>query len=151
MPVQQRPISVHRSIALFLSLVFCCADSFAQTHRAGELLRHLSKEDRYEYLLYKSKLEKSKAITMAIAGPILCGAGLYLLNKKGPGNGLPDTSPTKLYGALLGSLGLTLSVSSCSLFVAAGKTKKEAKLFLAAHSSTYLNRRLAMAGVQIIF
>jgi hypothetical protein len=142
---------VRRSIVLLLSLVVCCTCSFAQTQRAGELLRHLSKEDRHEYLLYKSKLEKSKAITMAVAGPILCGTGLYLLNKKGPGNGLPDTSPTKLYGALLGSLGLTLSISSYTLFVAAGKTKKEARLVLTAHSATYLNRRLAVAGVQLIF
>lgn len=88
---------------------------------------------------------------MAVAGPILCGAGLYLLNKKGPGNGLPDTSPTKLYGALLGSLGLTLSITSYSLFVAAGKTKKEARLVLSTQTSTYLNRRFTVAGVQLFF
>lgn len=124
-----------RTVILVLSLVVCGHVSFAQTVRSKELLRHLSKEDRYAFLLYKSKSEKSKAIGAAIAGPVLSGFGLYLLGKEDPAPNWQNDSPARLYGILLGSLGIMVSISSISLFCSAAKTKKEAQLFLSATST----------------
>lgn len=136
-----------RTVLLVLSLVSYAFVSFAQTERSKLLLRHLSKEDRFAFLMYKSKHEKSKAIGAAVAGPVLSGFGLYLLGKEGSITNGQNDSPVRLYGVLLGSLGLMVSISSISLFCSAGKTKREAQLLLSTSSSVRVGTRLPVPGI----
>ncbi|WP_121353329.1 hypothetical protein [Flavisolibacter nicotianae] len=142
-------MNLFRIAILVIGLVFCSHVSVAQTVRSKELLLHLSKEDRYAFLMYKSKSEKSKAIGAAIAGPVLSGLGLYLLGKEGPVPNVQNDSPTRLYGVLLGSLGLMVSISSISLFYSAAKTKRQAQLLLSATSTSQLTGEFLAPGLRI--
>lgn len=132
-------------------LLFFCSTAVAQREQtmAG---RHLSKEDLHEYLLYKSKGEKTKAITTAIVGPLLTGTGIYLYNlrntTRSPDGSLREKhSSARIFGLLIGSLGITTTICSIPLFLSAAETKREAKLVLSQQSAAYLNRNIAVPGV----
>jgi hypothetical protein len=58
-----------------------------------------------------------------------------LLNKEGSSPNGQNSSPVRFYGAMLSSFGVVLSVSSIHMFISAGKTKREAKLLLAAQGN----------------
>ena len=90
---------------------------------------------------------------MATIGPLLTGVGLYLLNKETSAPTLQNNSPNQLYGTLLSSLGIVVSVSSISLFVSANKTKKQAQLLLSGEPVSFLYNRVPVPkiGVQIQF
>lgn len=90
---------------------------------------------------------------MATIGPLLTGVGLYLLNKETSAPTLQNNSPNQLYGTLLSSLGIVVSVSSISLFVSANKTKKQAQLLLSGEPVSFLYNRVPVLkiGVQIQF
>lgn len=147
----QDPMNRTGKTLLFASLLFCSFSSFAQSARNRELLRHLSREDMHDFLLYQSKQAKSKATGAAIVGPILTGVGLYLLQKENSAN-WRNESPSKMYGAVLSSVGFVVSVSSIPLFISAGKIKREANLFFKAGSSAAFNNKvIPAAGLQVNF
>jgi len=105
----------------------------------------------HDFLLYQSNQAKSKAVGTAIVGPLLTGVGLYLLQKENSANWQND-SPSKMYGAVLSSVGFVVSVSSIPLFISAGKIKREANLLLKGGSSAAFNNRfIPQAGLQINF
>ena len=89
----------------------------------------------------------------AILGPLFSGIGLYLLNKEHATANWQDNSPSRMYGTLLTSFGVVLSVSSIPLFVSAGKTRREADLLLTAGYVTPFQSLVAApgAGVRISF
>ncbi|HET7897160.1 MAG TPA: hypothetical protein VFL47_05810 [Flavisolibacter sp.] len=142
-----------RRIFLPFCFVFCCYGSYAQPVKTKDLVRHLSREDLHDYLLYQSKKEKANAVGAAILGPLFSGIGLYLLNKEHATANWQDNSPSKMYGTLLTSFGVVLSVSSIPLFVSAGQTRREADLLLTAGYTTPFQRIVAApgAGVRITF
>ncbi|MDQ3279094.1 MAG: hypothetical protein M3Q06_12265 [Bacteroidota bacterium] len=136
---------------LFFSLLFFCSNAIAQREQAIAG-RHLSQEDLHEYLLYKSKREKTKAITTAVVGPLLTGTGIYLYTLRNTTR-LPDGSvqekhsSARILGLLVGSLGISTTICSIPLFVSAAETRKEAKLVLSQQSAAYLNRAISVPGV----
>lgn len=140
-----------RTFLLLLSLIACSTACEAQRLRQRELLRHLSTEDLNEYLLFRSQQTRSKAIGAAIAGPVLTGVGLYLLHQEQATDWRRESS-TKMYGAVVSSIGFLVSVSSIPLFIAAGKSKHEAMLLLKAGSTAVVHHRLIPeAGLQLNF
>ena len=138
-------------LMVFLFLLFCCSNAIAQREQNG-VSRHLSREDLHEYLLYKSKQEKTKAITTAIVGPLLTGTGIYLYNLKNTVT-LPDgsvqekNSSARILGLLIGSLGVSTTLCSIPLFISAAETKKQAQLVLSHQSAAFLNRNSGLTGV----
>jgi hypothetical protein len=140
-------------LVIFL-LFFVCGHAVAQREQSMAS-RHLSKEDLREFLLFKSKREKTKAIGTAIAGPVLTGIGLYLYNKKTmeavPGGaGMQEKrSPARLIGLLMGSLGITTTVCSIPLFVSAAALKREARLVLSHQSTSYSSPYFALPGLSV--
>ncbi|HET7897025.1 MAG TPA: hypothetical protein VFL47_05135, partial [Flavisolibacter sp.] len=96
---------------------------------------------------------KANAVSAAILGPLFSGIGLYLLNKEHASANWQDNSSSRMYGTLLTSFGVVLSVSSIPLFVSAGKTKREADLLLTAGYATPFQNVVPApgAGVRITF
>ncbi len=136
----------------FLFLFFFCGNAVAQREQSIAS-RHLSREDLGEFLLYKSKREKSKAIGTAVAGPVLTGVGLYLYNKKTTeavpgGTGMQEKrSPARVIGMLMASLGITTTVCSIPLFISAASLKREARLVITSQSAAYNTSNIALPGV----
>ena len=116
--------------------------------------RHLTKEDLHEFLLYKSRQEKTKAIVTAVVGPLLTGTGIYLYHLKNTVT-LPDgslrekNSSARVLGLLIGSLGVSTTICSIPLFISAAETKKQAKLVLTQQPAAWLNRSVAVPGVAL--
>lgn len=141
-------------VLVIFFLFFVCSHAVAQREQSMAS-RHLSKEDLHEFLLFKSKREKTKAIGTAIAGPVLTGVGLYLYNKKTMeplpgGSGIQEKrSPARLIGLLMGSLGITTTVCSIPLFVSAASLKREARLVLTHQSTSVSSSSLALPGLSV--
>ncbi len=142
-------------VLIILFPVLFCFHSVAQVQQSLAS-RHLTKADLHEYLLYKSKKEKSKAIGTAIVGPVLTGVGIYLYNKEnrttGQGTGSligtqNNSSPAKILGILIGSLGISTTISSIPLFISAANARRVAKLVLSDRSISYLNTRISVPSV----
>lgn len=158
MRVKQDSMNPGKVALVFFLLFFSCCSAIAQRDQSMAS-RHLSKQDLGEFLLYKSKREKTKAIGTAVVGPVLTGIGLYLYNKKtmepvpGAAGMQEKRSPIRVIGLLMGSLGITTTVCSIPLFVSATSLKREARLVLSSQSSSYINSHLALPGlgVQISF
>lgn len=145
------PIKV---VLVFFFLFFIANPAIAQREQSLAS-RHLSKADLGEFLLYKSKREKTKAIGTAVTGPVLTGIGLYLYNKKTmeavPGGaGMQEKrSPVRMIGMLMASLGITTTVCSIPLFVSAASLKREARLVLSSQSTSYIHSNLALPGLGV--
>lgn len=142
-------------VALVLFLLFFVGSRAVAQRDQAMAGRHLSKQDLGEFLLYKSKREKTKAMGLAVVGPVLTGMGLYLYNKKSrepvPGGaGLQEKrSPARLIGLLMGSLGITTTVCSIPLFISAASIKREARLVLSGPSTSSIHPRLALPGLGV--
>ncbi|NTS39563.1 hypothetical protein HRG84_01480 [Flavisolibacter sp. BT320] len=140
-----------KSLLLLLPLFLLCSQAVAQREQAfaGQ---HLSKKDLGEFLLYKSKREKTKAIVTVVAGPVLTGIGIYLYKK--PNEPLPvgpgmdeKRSPTRVIGILMASLGITTTVCSIPLFVSAASLKREARLVLTEPPTAFGNNGIPLPGL----
>lgn len=138
---------------LLLLIPFFLLSSQAVAQREQAIAgQHLSKKDLSEFLLYKSKREKTKAIVTVVAGPVLTGIGIYLYKK--PNEPLPvgpgmdeKRSPTRVIGILLASLGITTTVCSIPLFVSASSLKREARIVITDPPTVYRNRGVAWPGL----
>ncbi len=149
--VKQYFMKPGKSLLLLLPLFLLCSQAVAQREQAfaGQ---HLSKKDLGEFLLYKSKREKTKAIVTVVAGPVLTGIGIYLYKK--PNEPLPvgpgmdeKRSPTRVIGILMASLGITTTVCSIPLFVSASSLKREARLVLTEPPTAFRNNGIPLPGL----
>jgi len=114
---------------------------------------HLSKEETSYILLDKSRKQKTKAIAALVAGPILTGAGIYLIKHSpdrvvaGPNYLYVEENKNARIGAVIAATGVLTTLSSVPLFISAGRAKREAKLVLSDQTATILNRRISVPSL----
>lgn len=139
-------------VLLFLQALPC----FCQDHETS-LAQKLSKQDRYEYFLDKSRKQKRQAWMALIGGPVLTATGVYIASKGGPtlsgaGGGwvtVRNNDSRSLIGSAIGVLGIATTLSSLPLFIAASKNKRQAALLLKDQPTSFLNRPVDVPGLTL--
>lgn len=137
---------------LFVRVLVC----FGQDHESF-LARQLSRQDRYEYFLDKSKKQKTQAIIAVTAGPVLTVIGAYIASKGGPtitgssgGYLTIGNNDTKgVIGTSIGAFGVLTTLSSIPLFIASSKNKKQAALLLKDQPTSFLNRIIRVPSLTL--
>ena len=128
--------------------------SFGQNYKTNPGHR-FTKEEMREFLLDKSKQQKTKAYVALIGGPVLTASGLLLFNREPSvvvaGNGWIQVrdSPSGTAGSIIAAAGVITTLTSIPLFISSARSKREAQLLLKEESTSFLNKQISIPGLTL--